>query len=318
MTYLFGPVPSRRLGRSLGVDVIPYKSCTYNCIYCQLGATTKLTTEREAFIPVEAVLAELDGTLCRGDTPDYITLAGSGEPTLYAELGTLIADIKARTSIPVAVITNGSLLWDTSVRAAVCQADLVMPSLDAGNETLFRCINRPHPEISFARMVDGLTALRMDYHGSIWLEVMLLAGMTAFAAEVEKIKRYLERIKPDRVQVNTVVRPPAKDFALPVSAERLQVLAQQLGENAEVIFDTQHSHDTPSAGTTRLDIINLLKRRPCSLDDIAHGLHMHPNEVIKHLTYLHAHQCVNIVYRRGRRYYSVPQHSCAETAHEMR
>lgn len=314
MSYLFGPVPSRRLGRSLGVDLIPYKTCTYDCIYCQLGTTTHRTTERSADIPVGVVLDELAVALRNGCAPDYITLAGSGEPTLYAELGTLIVGIKARTSIPVAVITNGSLLWDTSVRAAVCQADLVMPSLDAGDETLFRCINRPHPEISFARMVDGLTALRTDYHGPIWLEVMLLAGMTAIAAEVEKIKRHLELIKPDRVQVNTVVRPPAKDFAMPVPAERLQAFTQQLGAHAEVICDTKHTHDAPGAVATRQDIVNLLKRRPCSLDDIAHGLHMHPNEVIKHLEYLHAHQCIQITQQKGQRYYSVPQRLCANTA----
>jgi wyosine [tRNA(Phe)-imidazoG37] synthetase (radical SAM superfamily) len=316
MTYLFGPVPSRRLGCSLGVDVIPYKTCTYDCIYCQLGTTTHLTTERRADVPVGAVIDELDGTLRNGCVPDYITLAGSGEPTLYAALGTLIAGIKARTEIPVAVITNGSLLWDTAVRTAVCQADLVIPSLDAGDETLFRCINRPHPEISFSRMLDGLAALRTDYHGPIWLEVMLLAGMTAIAAEVEKIKRHLERIRPDRVQVNTVVRPPAKDFAMPVPADRLQVFSQQLGAYADVIRDTQHAHDEPLAVATRQDIINLLKRRPCSLDDIAHGLHMHPNEVIKHLEYLHAHQCVTLASCDGQRFYAMPQHVCLDTADE--
>lgn len=130
MTYLFGPVPSRRLGCSLGVDVIPYKTCTYDCIYCQLGTTTHLTTERRADVPVGAVIDELDGTLRNGCVPDYITLAGSGEPTLYAALGTLIAGIKARTEIPVAVITNGSLLWDTAVRTAVCQADLVSTGIE--------------------------------------------------------------------------------------------------------------------------------------------------------------------------------------------
>jgi len=314
MTYLFGPVPSRRLGCSLGVDVIPYKTCTYDCIYCQLGTTTHLTTERSADVPVGAVLDELDETLRSDRTPDYITLAGSGEPTLYAELGTLIAGIKARTAIPVAVITNGSLLWDTAVRAAVCQADLVIPSLDAGDETLFRCINRPHPEISYTRMLDGLAALRTDYHGPIWLEVMLLAGMTAIAAEVEKIKGHLERIKPDRVQVNTVVRPPAKDFAMPVPADRLQVFSQQLGAYADVIHDTQHAHDEPMAVATRQDIINLLKRRPCSLDDIAHGLNMHPNEVTKHLEFLHAHQCVTLASCDGQRYYAMPQQSCTGMA----
>lgn len=305
MKYLFGPVPSRRLGRSLGVDVIPYKTCTYDCIYCQLGTTTRLTVEREAFVPVGAVLNELDAALGKGAPPDYITLSGSGEPTLYAELGPLIAGIKARTTIPVAVLTNGSLLWDADVRREVSRADLIIPSLDAGDAVLFRCVNRPHAGITFEQMLGGLVALRADFPGPVWLEVMLLAGMTAIPSEVAKIRRQIERINPDRVQVNTVVRPPARDFAFPVPAARLAQLTGQLGPRAEVICDEQEIHEAPTAAATRGDIIDLLVRRPCSLEDIAHGLGMHPNEVVKHLDYLAEGQWLTMTWQQGKRFYAI-------------
>jgi wyosine [tRNA(Phe)-imidazoG37] synthetase (radical SAM superfamily) len=315
MNHIFGPVPSRRLGQSLGVDVIPYKTCSYDCIYCQLGPTTRVTIERKSFVPVGAVLDELETVLREGCRPDYVTLSGSGEPTLYAELGALIAGIKARTEIPVVLLTNGSLLWDAAARADACRADLVIPSLDAGDATLFRCINRPHPCITFEQMLEGLVALRADYTGPIWLEVMLLAGMTAIRAEVEKINAHIARIRPDRVQVNTAVRPPAQDFAFPAPAARLEQLAELFEPRAEVICERLESHQTPSASATRGDIIDLLARRPCSLEDIAQGLGMHPNEVLKHLDYLAAQQSLRTTLRNGKRYYAIHPISSGERTH---
>lgn len=202
-------------------------------------------------------------------------------------------------------MTNGSLLWDAAVRRDVCRADLIIPSLDAGDAVLFRCVNRPHAGMTFEQMLEGLVALRADFPGPIWLEVMLLAGMTAIPSEVEKIRRHLERINPDRVQVNTVVRPPARDFAFPVSPARLAHLTAQLGPHAEVICDEQEIHEAPANAATRGDILELLARRPCSLEDIAHGLAMHPNEVVKHLDYLSAQQCLTMTFQQGKRFYAV-------------
>ena len=158
--HVFGPVPSRRLGRSLGVDLVPFKVCTYDCIYCQLGRTTCKTTERKEWVPLNEVCASLRDTL---DTkPDFITLSGSGEPTLFSRPGELIRSIKDLTDVPVAVLTNGSLLSVPEVRAGLLEADLVVPSLDAGNERLFRIVNRPHEDIAFDRMVEGLIAFRQE------------------------------------------------------------------------------------------------------------------------------------------------------------
>ncbi|MCK4625431.1 MAG: radical SAM protein, partial [Phycisphaerae bacterium] len=172
MSYIFGPVPSRRLGRSLGVDLVPFKTCSYDCIYCQLGRTTNKTIQRKEWVPLDDVVAELKTNL--SSQPDYITLSGSGEPTLYSRTGELIDRIKAVTDVPVAVLTNGSLLWNQEVCAQLMNADLIVPSLDAGDEMMFRAVNRPHEDISFEKMLKGLIEFRREYQGQYWLEVMFL------------------------------------------------------------------------------------------------------------------------------------------------
>ena len=170
--YVFGPVPSRRLGRSLGVDLVPHKTCSYDCIYCQLGATTCKTTERKEWVPLDDVLEQLKAKL--STAPDYITLSGSGEPTLYSRAEELIDRIKAMTDVPVAVLTNGSLLWQEEVRRQFMKADLVIPSLDAGDEGMFRLVNRPHEDVTFERMLAGLVDFRREFRGAYWLEVFVL------------------------------------------------------------------------------------------------------------------------------------------------
>ena len=171
---VFGPVPSRRLGRSLGVDLVPFKTCTYDCSYCQLGRTTRLTVERKEWVPMDAILDELKRKLtCR---PDYITLTGSGEPTLHSCLGQLIEHIQAMTRIPIAVLTNGSLLWQHEVRKELALADVVLPSMDAGGAFTFTCINRPQASLSFETLVEGLVEFRRAFSGHYWLEVFLWGG----------------------------------------------------------------------------------------------------------------------------------------------
>ncbi|MCD6287955.1 MAG: radical SAM protein, partial [Candidatus Hydrogenedentes bacterium] len=219
MSYVFGPVPSRRLGRSLGVDLVPFKTCTYDCIYCQLGRTTNKTMERKEWVPLEEVMAELQEKLCC--RPDYITLSGSGEPTLYSRIDELIENIRSITDTPIAALTNGSLLWQKDVRDQLMAADLVVPSLDAGSATMFAAVNRPRQDITFDRLLEGLVEFREQFTGKLWLEVFLLAGYTADTSEVRRIAKHIEVIRPDRVQLNTVARPPAETFALPVTQERL-------------------------------------------------------------------------------------------------
>lgn len=278
---IFGPVPSRRLGRSLGVDLVPFKTCTYDCIYCQLGRTTNKTLQRKEWLPFDEIISQLKEKLHL--KPDYITLSGSGEPTLFLRCGELINKIKEITNIPVAVLTNGSLLWLPEVRKSLLEADVVIPSLDAGSDRLFQYVNRPHQDISFDKMLDGLVKFRNEYEGKYWLEVFLLAGVTTTKMEINRLKTCISSIQPNKVQVNTVTRPPAESFAEPVPKELLESLAAQLFEHSEVIADYRGVHEKQEFTSQRDDVLTLLKRRPCTVEDIASGLGLHRNEVLKYI-----------------------------------
>jgi len=286
--HVYGPVPSRRLGRSLGVDLVPFKVCTYDCIYCQLGRTTDQTLERRTHFPAGQVLAELDEVLATHPAPDYISLAGSGEPTLYADIGELIVGIKSRTRVPIAVLTNGSLLWDRGIQDALLEADLILPSLDAGDAELFAMVNRPHHGIAFDAMVEGLVTFRERFARAVWLEVMLVAGITGIRAEVEKIAALAARIRPARVQLNTVIRPPCEEFAFPVPPERLAGFASLFSGRVEVISEhrSRHRKVAPLSPVTDGEILALLGRRPCTPRGIADGLGLHIGEVTKRLDLL--------------------------------
>ncbi len=300
--YVFGPVPSRRLGRSLGVDLVPLKTCSYDCIYCQLGRTTCKTVERKEWVELDTVVRQLERKLDTG--PDYITLSGSGEPTLFSRLDDAIARIKAITDIPVAVLTNGSLLWQDEVRQELAAADLVVPSLDAGDATMFRLINRPHEMISFEEMLDGLIACRGQFRGEYWLEVVVVGGYNVLEPELENLRACIERIRPDRVQLNTVTRPPAEQYASRVPPERLQAIAATFSPPAEVIAEF-HRVESARATAGREEILELLRRRPCSVDDIADGLGIHRTEAIKHLELLSGEELVETTSVDGRLYYKL-------------
>ena len=299
--YIFGPVPSRRLGRSLGVDLVPFKTCSYDCVYCQLGRTTNKTTERKEWVSLKDVIDQLKDHL--NSKPDYITLSGSGEPTLFSRLDELIFKIKEITDIPVAVLTNGSLLWLPEVREALKSADMVVPSLDAGSNHIFQYVNRPHPDITFSKMLQGLVDFRKVYRGQYWLEVFLLAGVTTPDAEINRLKTCIDAIQPDLVQVNTVTRPPAENFAEPVPKKQLEVIAAQLYEKAEVIADYRDVHKEKDFTARREDILTLLQRRPCSIEDIASGLGLHRNEVIKYIEELSAEGKIEARPQNQRLYY---------------
>jgi len=282
--YVYGPVPSRRLGRSLGVDLVPFRTCTYDCIYCQLGRTTDKTVERREWAPISRIIDQVKAKL--ESKPDYIALSGSGEPTLHSKIGEVISQIKATTDIPVAVLTNGSLLWLPEVRFALMAADLVLPSLDAGNDRLFQYVNRPHPDVHFGRILDGLVKFRNEFAGEYWLEVFLLGGATTVEVQIQLFAHYVRLIGPDKVQVNTVSRPPAEDFAMAVPFERLKEIASQLSEKAEVIVTDRGAHEQCEPSVRLQDVLALLRRRPCSIDDIMFGLGLHRNAVLKYVEQL--------------------------------
>jgi wyosine [tRNA(Phe)-imidazoG37] synthetase (radical SAM superfamily) len=302
MGHVFGPVPSRRLGRSLGIDLVPLKTCTYDCVYCQIGCTTSKTTERKEWVPLDEVVEELQGKL--SSHPDYITLSGSGEPLLYSRLDELIERIHSLTEIPVAVITNGSLLWDAGVRRQLAHADLVAPSLDAGSSEVFQVVNRPHPRISLQLVLEGLAAFREEFSGAYWLEVLVLAGYSAAPAEARRIAAHAGAIRPDRVQLNTVTRPPAEESAMAVDQVRLAEIADYFDPPAEIIADFRATHSLPEFTSTRAAVLDMLARRPCSLEDLVGGLGIHRHQALKFVEELSREGAIEQRVTNGRVYFS--------------
>ncbi len=305
--HVYGPVPSRRLGRSLGVDLVPFKTCTYDCLYCQLGRTAKRTIKRKEYVPIEEIMLELRKKLAGADAPDYISLAGSGEPTLNSGIGDLIKKIKNMTNIPVAVLTNGSLLWMREVQDALDAADLVLPSLDAGTDAMFRRVNRPQRSLWFAQMVDGIAGFTRRFRGEVWLEVLLLAGVTGIPAEAQKIAALVKRIGPARTQINTVTRPPAEASAYPVASDQLITLKDFFPGRVEIISAIERPETSRSLmdETSVENVLDLLRRRPCTAEDVTKGLGIHALALLKHLDALIQDGQVKITRIDGRTFYTV-------------
>ena len=300
--HIYGPVPSRRLGRSLGVDLVPMKVCTYDCIYCQLGRTATLTAERAEYIPAGEVIADIAEWLQRDGQADYITLSGSGEPTLHSGIATIVSAIQAMTTIPCAILTNGSLLWVDEVAEACADADLVLPSLDAADSETFKRINRPHPSITFDLMLSGLRNLADRAVSPLWLEVMVVKGENDSPEHVAKMRGLLQRLAPSRVQLNTVVRPPAEVGVEPVSLDRLREIAAEL-PGAEVVAQYHTEAVRHSRSDLGSAILGLLARRPCTSRDIAEGLGVHENEVLNQLDSLLMLGLVSTVQQDGGTFY---------------
>jgi wyosine [tRNA(Phe)-imidazoG37] synthetase (radical SAM superfamily) len=289
---IFGPVPSRRLGRSLGIDLVPFKTCTFDCIYCDLGRTLQKTASREAYVSAEEIERELEMTLDNlGRRPDFITISGSGEPTLHSGLGTIIRAVRNLTCIPVAVLTNSSLLFLDEVRKQLLDADVILPSLDAARPMTFKQINRPHPLLTLDHLLSGLVQFRKEFRHQIWLETLFCRGINDHDDEVEALRKAVDRIQPDRIQLNTPVRPPAESFAFPLAPDRLEDIRERLGDRAEVIAEPAGALGESVEPGKELEILELIRRRPCTVEDVSRALGLHMNEVFKHLQRL-VHQGV--------------------------
>ena len=267
--YLFGPVPSRRLGRSLGIDVTPFKTCSFNCIFCQCGCTTRHVAERAEFVPFGDVCAELELWLAEDGQADYVTFAGSGEPTLYARLGDLIDFIKARTDIPVMVLSNGTLFHRLDVCDEATKADVVKISLSVWDEESFQQINRPAPGLSFKTLRAGERNFRRRFSGQLWLEVFLMEGINAEQDQVEQIAAIAAEIAPDKIHLNTAVRPPAEKEVTPVAEEKLRALCGLFAPCAEVIASFEAAPATTGDGLDADSLVSLIHRHPSTAEQLA-------------------------------------------------
>ena len=277
MKMVYGPVPSRRLGRSLGVNPIPLKTCNYSCVYCQLGRATQMTNQRRDFFPPEEILNEIKRAIelhsGRGEI-DFVTFIGEGEPTLCKSIGWLIRETKEIADMPIAVDTNGSLLYREDVRNDLSQADVVMPSLDAGTAETFRKINRPHRGIGFEAVVEGMEKFRQEYDGEIWLEVMLVKGINDSEKELEAIKSRLEKIGPDRIYINVPIRPPAESWAVPPDKDTIALAYTILGDGNVVDIAAEETGEFSIVGFTNPKdaILAIIRRHPMREEQVIETL----------------------------------------------
>jgi len=300
--YLFGTVPSRRFGRSLGIDLLPCKTCSLNCLFCQLGRTTRQTLARKEYVPAKKVIDEIDDWLKADGNADYLTLSGSGEPTVHSGFGVVLEFIRERSTIPGLLLTNGTMLHLPEVRAAACHASVVKVSLSAWDQKSFEQVNRPHPELRFEQLIKGEKALRRQFEGEVWIEVFIVWGMNSVPGDVRKIAALAEEIGPSKIQLNTAVRPPAEETAVVAPRERMEELAELFNPPAEVI--AEFSADvTESLRTSGNTILDMLKRRPCTVEDIADVFGMHVNEVLKYVGTLMKTHRIRSVRKDGKIYY---------------
>ncbi len=279
--YLFGPVPSRRLGLSLGIDLVPYKTCNLNCIYCECGRTTNLINERKEFFDCNEIIKELEYFLKNKPKIDYITFSGAGEPLLYSKIGEIINFLKKNFSkYKIAILTNGTLFFNNLIIEEIKKADLIIPSLDSVNENTFKLINRPHKDLKLNKIIEGIINLRKNFHKKIYLEVFIIKNLNDSYNEILNLKNVIKKINPDKIQINTVDRPPAEEFAEPVSINKLNEIKNIFGEKAEII-SFKNKNTKLEKNNNFSTIINCLKRRPLTLEDLMKITNLHVNELNK-------------------------------------
>lgn len=323
---VYGPVPSRRLGQSLGVDPIPLKTCNWNCVYCQLGRTRPVVNERREYIPCSMIIEQVERAFARLDHGeiDWITFVGSGEPILHEGIGSLIRQVKARTEIPVAVITNGTFLDRADVRDDLQAADAVLPTLDAGSPELYQKINRPHPEATFEKHLEGLISFGSEYKGLYWPEVMLIDGLNVSEAALHELAHAFERIQPDKIHLNLPTRPPVETWVQPADEEGLKRAAAILGDVTEVVHPVEGLFDL-SGHTDVVDaIMGIITRHPMRVEVLMRTLSdWSPGEVEEALYNLAVSGRAQIVERSGSRFWSAagafyPEHTQSERSDPTR
>jgi len=283
--YIFGPVPSRRLGISLGIDLVPSKTCQLNCIYCECGRTTNLTLERKEYVSISSVIVELKDYLDNNPLPEYVTFSGAGEPTLNSGIGRIIRTVKEDyPEIKIAVLTNGTSLYDKEVRIELLPADVVLPSLDAASESIFRKINRPHHNLEINRIIEGLLDFRKEFKNQIWLEIFIVPELNDSEEELALIKGAVQRIKPDKIQLNTLDRPgTVQDLRAATREELLRVMRILDLDNTEIVARAPRQKIASYRKDIESAILETIARRPMTVEDISQILGLHANEINKYL-----------------------------------
>jgi wyosine [tRNA(Phe)-imidazoG37] synthetase (radical SAM superfamily) len=284
MNYFYGPVLSRRLGFSLGVNLLPRKVCPFDCIYCQLGPTGKKSIRRCSWVNLLKFKKELAEIIKKHPKIDYITISGCGEPTLHKNLGRIISCIKevTRNKYPVCVITNSSLLDKKELRKELSRVDLIIPSLDAVSPHLFDKIDRPHKAIKLNKIISGLIKLRKEFKGKIWLEIMLIGNLNDTSAEARKLKKVIAKINPDKVQLNLPVRPSGSRISFP-QYQKIKAIKKIIGPKAEIISSFYKETQKNFSDSLKKDIVNFLKIRPADLKDLTKSLGVAARDVNKYL-----------------------------------
>ena len=308
--YLFGPVPSRRLGMSLGIDLVPRKVCSLDCVYCEVGKTTKLTLERKEYILFDNVIKELTHYFENNPDPDYITFSGSGEPTLNSRIGDIIKFVKQnRPEIPIAVLTNGTLLFDPEVRAELKIADVVLPSLDAATNPVFDKINRPAPGLEIEKYLQGLIDFRKEFSGKIWLEIFILPQYNFEQQELKKLREIILKINPDSIQLNTLDRPGTVANLHSATGDELEEIVQLWNlENVEIISPAVQRKDLSAyRSDAEAAILETISRRPCTIEDLMEILGLHINEINKYLDVLEEENKIETIRQERGVFYQVIQ-----------
>jgi wyosine [tRNA(Phe)-imidazoG37] synthetase (radical SAM superfamily) len=306
MKYLFGPVNSRRLGISQGVDLVPPKICNYNCIYCEIGVTTTLTCDRKEYIPTRELLAEIDCLLNDSkliEHLDIFTITGSGEPTLHSDIGKIIRYIKEKTKKPVAVLTNGSLFHLPEVRQDLAAANIIIPSLDAALEKSYRQINRPASCAPLNELISGLIEFRRSFSGKFWLEILIAKNINDAPEDIAALVQTVDQIQPDKVQLNTVVRPPLESFAIPLTQLELEAIARQFNVPVEILVDFTTRNKEKHRSVSENDILELLKRRPCTASDVSEALNMAAESAETLLNHMTKEGHITLKSHHGKEYY---------------
>ncbi len=307
MKFAYGPVPSRRLGQSLGVDPVPLKTCNWNCVYCQLGRSKPMVNERREYFPTEAILADVKHALAAhapGDI-DWITFVGSGETTLHSRLGWLIQEVKTLTHYPVAVITNGSLLYMPELREELVLADAVLPSLDAGSQEMYQRVNRPVAELPFESLLEGLIAFRKGYQGKLWVEVMLVKGLNDSEGALRDIANALALIQPDEAHIVLPTRPPVETWVQPADEDGLLRARAIIGDIAHVVHPGSGSFDLSGSESLADAVVGIITRHPMRESELIETLqHWSPGEIAETMLDLESSGQAQIVERFGIRFWS--------------